>query len=88
VFLRDDIKNKRIYMDITDTGVGMSEKTIHALFQKFSRAENANKVNNSGTGLGLFVASKMAEAMDGKITAESEGEGKGSTFTLELPLAM
>jgi signal transduction histidine kinase len=88
VFVRDDIGTKKIYVDITDTGVGMNEKTIASIFQKFSRAENANKVNNSGTGLGLFVASKMAEAMGGTITAESEGEGKGSTFTLELPLAM
>lgn len=88
IFLRDDIKEKRIYMDVTDTGIGMSQKTIDALFQKFSRAEGAHKVNSSGTGLGLFVASKMAEAMGGSITAHSDGEGKGSTFTLELPLAM
>lgn len=88
VFLRDDVSKKRIMVEISDTGVGMSEKTIHALFQKFSRADNANQVNASGTGLGLFVANKMAEAMDGSIKAESDGEGKGSRFTFELPLAM
>lgn len=88
VFLRDDVSKKRIMVEISDTGVGMSEKTIHALFQKFSRAENANQTNTSGTGLGLFVANKMAEAMDGSIKAESDGEGKGSRFTFELPLAM
>jgi signal transduction histidine kinase len=88
VFVHDDIKTKRVYISITDTGIGMSEQTAHTLFQKFSRAENANSVNVSGTGLGLYVALKMAEQMGGTITAESEGDGKGSTFTFELPLAM
>jgi signal transduction histidine kinase len=88
VFVRDDVKKKRIYIDITDTGIGMSKETAGKLFHKFSRADNANSVNVSGTGLGLFVALKMAEAMGGTITVQSEGDGKGSTFTIELPLAM
>lgn len=88
VFIRDDVKNKRISIAITDTGIGMSKETAAKLFHKFTRADNANSVNVSGTGLGLFVALKMAEAMGGTITAESEGDGKGSTFTFELPLAM
>ena len=88
VFVRDDIKQKLVYVDVIDTGVGMSQATIDILFQKFSRADDANKVNTTGTGLGLFVAHKMAEAMGGDITAHSEGEGKGSRFTLTLPLAM
>lgn len=88
VFMRDDIPAKKIYIEISDTGVGMSQKTIDALFQKFSRAEGANAVNSSGTGLGLFVANKMAEQMGGDIRAESEGEGKGSRFIFELPLAL
>jgi signal transduction histidine kinase len=88
VFMRDDIKLKRIYIDIIDTGVGMSEATIDKLFNKFSRADNANAVNVSGTGLGLFVALKMAEAMGGNISAHSEGDAKGSRFTIEMPLSM
>ena len=88
VFVHDDIKKKRIYVSITDTGIGMSEKTADSLFQKFSRADNANSVNVSGTGLGLYVALKMAEQMGGTISCESEGDGKGSTFTFELPLGV
>lgn len=88
VLARDDIKNKTIYIDVTDTGIGMNTETQQAIFQKFERAKDANKTNVSGTGLGLFVALKMAEAMGGTITATSEGSDKGSTFTLELPLAM
>ncbi len=88
VFVHDDIKKKRIYVSITDTGIGMSEKTADSLFQKFSRADNANSVNVSGTGLGLYVALKMAQQMGGTISCTSEGDGKGSTFTFELTLAM
>jgi signal transduction histidine kinase len=88
VLVRDDVVNKKIFVDIEDTGIGMSEKSLETLFGKFERAHNANTVNIHGTGLGLFVAQKMALAMEGKITAHSEGEGKGSRFTLELPLAM
>jgi len=88
VFVREDKQNKKVFVDVIDTGIGMSETTIHSLFEKFSRAEGANKVNGSGSGLGLFVAHNMATAMNGRITAASDGEGKGSRFTLELPLAM
>jgi signal transduction histidine kinase len=88
VCMRDDLKNKTISVDITDTGIGMSQVTIDKLFQKFSRADDANDINKSGSGLGLFVASRMAEAMGGTITAHSKGKGEGSRFTLILPLAM
>jgi len=88
VFVRDDLKTKMIYVDVIDTGVGLSAQSIEILFQKFSRADGANKVNTTGTGLGLFVAQKMSEAMGGTITAHSAGEGKGSRFTLSLPLQM
>lgn len=73
---------------IVDTGIGMSETTLKAIFDKFVRASNTNTANTYGTGLGLFIAREMAEAMKGKVTAASWGEGKGSTFTLELPLAV
>ena len=69
---------------VKDTGVGIAPETMPRLFQKFSRAENANKVNIRGTGLGLFVAKQMVEAHHGTIRAESAGEGKGSTFVVEL----
>lgn len=86
VIVRDSMEKKRIYLDILDTGIGMSENTVHSIFTKFERGSNANTANIHGTGLGLFTALKLAEAMGGTITARSEGEGKGSCFTFELPL--
>lgn len=86
VYVHDDPEKKKIFVDIIDTGIGMNDKTIHSIFGKFSRADNANTVNVKGTGLGLYVAQKMAQAMGGNITAHSTGEGQGSTFTLEMKL--
>jgi signal transduction histidine kinase len=88
VFVRDDVVRKKIYVDIVDTGIGMNEKTLQTIFQKFERADNANSVNIHGTGLGLYVALKMAQAMGGDVTAYSEGDNAGSRFTVELPLAL
>jgi len=85
VYLHDDKKRKLLFIEIIDTGIGMSQVTIESLFEKFSRASNANSVNIKGTGLGLFVAREMARAMKGEVTAHSEGEGKGSHFIFTIP---
>lgn len=88
VLVRDDITKKRIYVDVIDTGIGMNEETLTTIFQKFERAKNANSVDIHGTGLGLYVSLRIAQAMGGTIDAHSDGDGKGSRFTLELPLAL
>jgi signal transduction histidine kinase len=88
VYVHDDKEKKRIYIDIIDTGIGMNKETLQSIFQKFERGDKANSVNVKGTGLGLFVALKMAEAMKGDITPHSDGEGKGSRFTIEFPMMM
>jgi len=88
VLVRDDVVRKKIFVDIVDTGIGMDEDALETVFEKFERASNANSVNISGTGLGLYVALKMAEAMKGGITAHSEGANRGSRFTIEMPLAL
>jgi signal transduction histidine kinase len=86
VFVYDDLARKQLFINVIDTGIGMSPETINDLFQKFSRAKNANSVNINGTGLGLFVAREMARAMGGDITCSSGGDQHGSTFVLILPL--
>lgn len=86
VVVHDDVKKKILSITVQDTGVGMSQETIESLFEKFVRAKNANCVNVTGTGLGLYVAKKMTTEMGAKIWTESEGEGKGSTFHVEFPL--
>ena len=69
---------------VKDSGVGIPPETLPKLFEKFVRAYDAGKVNLIGTGLGLYVAKQIVEGLGGKIWAESEGKGKGSTFIVEL----
>lgn len=71
---------------IKDTGVGMSPTTLKNLFQLFSPGEDSKRINPASTGVGLYVTKAHVEAHKGKVWAESEGVGKGSTFIMELPL--
>jgi signal transduction histidine kinase len=70
---------------VSDTGIGIAKEEIGALFEKFTRARGANKVNTTGTGLGLYVAKQLVEGHKGKIWIESDGLGKGTRFIVELP---
>jgi signal transduction histidine kinase len=73
-------------LTIKDTGIGMSKETISKLFQLFSTGESSLKVNISSTGVGLYITKAHVLAHKGRVWAESDGEGKGSRFVLELPL--
>ena len=57
------------------------------IFESFSRGESGTRVSTEGTGLGLYIAKKIVEMHQGKISAESQGKGKGSTFYIELPIS-
>lgn len=70
---------------VQDTGIGITPQEMSGLFQKFSRAEGAKKVSSKGTGLGLYVAKLIIEDHKGKIWAESDGRGKGTRFTFDVP---
>ncbi len=78
--------SKKVRLEVSDTGVGISKEEIPKLFVKFKRAEGAQKVSVTGSGLGMYLAKKITESHSGKIWIESEGEGKGSNFIVELPV--
>lgn len=70
---------------VKDTGVGMNQEEKSNLFRKFIRGDGGRMMYTGGTGLGLYVAKLMAEAHHGFVSGESEGKGKGSTFTIKIP---
>jgi len=70
---------------VKDTGMGMQPDEITKLFQKFVRGANAPRLHTEGAGVGLYVAKKLIEEQKGQVWAESEGEGKGSTFFVRMP---
>ncbi len=75
-----------IIFSVTDSGIGISKELIPLLFGEFVRDDRV-KTKILGTGLGLYICRKIVEAHGGKIWAESEGEGKGSKFSVAFPSA-
>jgi signal transduction histidine kinase len=71
---------------VTDTGIGIPERELPHVFERFFRGEQAQRMRLSGTGLGLAIAKEIVELHGGGVTVESE-VGVGSTFTVWLPLA-
>lgn len=84
--LSHDTASKSVILKIKDTGIGMDQETKSKLFGKFSRGASGAKLNTGGSGLGLYLAKQIVEAHKGSISVDSEGEGKGSTFTLSLKI--
>jgi signal transduction histidine kinase len=76
-----------ILMTVKDTGIGMSPATLAKLFVPFVQASETTAKNYGGTGLGLVITRRLAEAMGGSVSVESV-EGQGSTFTLLVPRGM
>ena len=72
---------------VSDTGTGIAATHLSRLFQDFSQIDNSSTRKHGGTGLGLAISRRMARLLGGDITVQSE-PGKGSTFTISLPLTL
>ncbi|MDZ4762609.1 MAG: response regulator [Alphaproteobacteria bacterium] len=73
--------NSCVSVEVTDTGIGMSDETLERLFTSFTQADASTTRRFGGTGLGLAITRRLARLMGGDVTAASR-PGKGSTFTL------
>jgi len=81
------IIGSKVRLSIKDTGIGIEPSQAKKLFKEaFARGGEAKKVYGFGRGIGLFITGHIIKAHKGKIWVESEGEGKGSTFYIELPV--
>ena len=76
---------KDVKFAVTDTGIGMNEEQLGKVFDEFTQAEASTAKDYGGTGLGLPISKKMTEMMGGKMEVESE-EGKGTTFSITIPV--
>ena len=71
----------------SDTGVGISAEFLPFIFDRFRQADSTTTRSQGGLGLGLAIVRHLVELHGGSIHAESQGEGKGATFTVKLPLS-
>ena len=76
----------RVRITVSDTGQGISPEFIQHIFDPFRQAQRTHARSHEGLGLGLAIAKNLVERHQGTISCHSEGAGKGSTFTVELPL--
>jgi two-component system, OmpR family, sensor histidine kinase SenX3 len=83
----DDIEGQRFAVRVIDQGVGISPAELKRIFRRFYRIPASVAIRAKGSGLGLFIVRSVAKKHGGRAFAESEGQGRGSTFTLLLPKA-
>jgi len=74
-------------ISVHDSGVGLDAKDLQAVFERFYRVDKSRARASGGSGIGLTIARHIVEEHGGRIWAESDGPGRGSTFHFTLPLA-
>jgi CheY-like chemotaxis protein len=75
-----------VSIKVEDNGIGMSQETLRRVFDAFSQAESALDRSKGGLGLGLALVKGLTELHGGTVKAESDGIGRGSSFTITLPI--
>jgi signal transduction histidine kinase len=88
VFVNLDETSKKLVIDVMDSGVGISQESQKKLFQPFMQADTSITRKFGGTGLGLVLSRKLAQALGGDLYLSKSTEGKGSTFTIEIDSQM
>jgi signal transduction histidine kinase len=85
IHLRGKMRGSEVEVSVTDTGIGLKRADLERIFNPFEQVENSRSNRDRGTGLGLSLTKNIVELHGGSIWAESEGEGKGSTFRFVIP---
>jgi signal transduction histidine kinase len=86
VNIRLDRADSEIKITVIDTGIGIRPEFLPYIFDRFTQAEVSSHHSPGGLGIGLAIVRHLVELHHGAIEVASEGEGRGTTFTVRLPL--
>jgi signal transduction histidine kinase len=86
IHLGAKMRGSAIEISVADTGIGLKPEDLERIFNPFEQVENSRSRRDRSTGLGLSLTKNIVELHGGSIWAESEGEGKGSTFRFVIPV--
>jgi len=79
------VNDERVDVTVADTGAGIEASFLPHVFERFRQADSTMARSVGGLGLGLFIAKALVEAQNGRLTAQSDGPGRGATFTVAWP---
>ncbi|MCH8003213.1 MAG: HAMP domain-containing histidine kinase [Nanoarchaeota archaeon] len=85
ITVRAQMEKQNILVSVIDTGMGISKENIHKLFTKFFQVDSTARRKQGGTGLGLAISKGIIQGHKGKLWVESDGIGKGTTFSFTVP---
>jgi PAS domain S-box-containing protein len=80
--------NSHLELSVSDTGIGIPANYLPHVFDRFSQKDSSTTRTFGGLGLGLAICKQLVELHGGAIRAASQGEGKGATFSVQLPLSI
>jgi signal transduction histidine kinase/ActR/RegA family two-component response regulator len=88
VTLSARVDDKTLVLEVADTGIGLAPEMLDSVFEMFVQVDSTLERTNAGLGVGLSLARKLVELHGGTIAAYSEGLGRGSRFTVRLPIVV
>jgi signal transduction histidine kinase/CheY-like chemotaxis protein len=83
--LRTRAEGREAVVEIQDSGIGIAPRLLPQVFDLFVQGERTIDRSQGGLGIGLSIVKRLVQMHDGEVTAHSDGEGRGSTFTIRLP---
>ncbi|MCB1803552.1 MAG: hypothetical protein KDI82_17825, partial [Gammaproteobacteria bacterium] len=86
ISVRASSNGDTLLVDVVDTGIGVSPDEVSRIFDPFAQGNSATNRKYGGTGLGLSLSQRLADALNGKLELHASVPGEGSTFRLTLPL--
>jgi PAS domain S-box-containing protein len=84
--LRLFVRNGNMVVDVSDTGIGITAAFLPYAFDRFAQQEGGTMRHHGGMGIGLSIVKQLIELHGGRVSVASEGEGRGATFTLAIPI--